>query len=406
MRALAGCVIVVAACGRWHFDELGGPGAGDGGPDAPIVQGDAVPACVALVEPASCTTIVQPTTFALGGWHGCAARPGNLACWGSNTDDQLGLCAPAMIAEVPVAGPALDVAQLALGEIHSCARTTAGQLFCWGSSFEGEAGGPLGTTDPLARTITGTWQDVSARRFHTCGIQSDGSLYCWGRNVEGELGIGSAGTDVELPQRVGISNDWTQVRAAGLFTCGLQGTTASCWGDNPDGQLGNGTKQSSAVPVPVSGGVAFATLAGGKQHMCGLDTSNQMWCWGQGNVGQLGNGKTGPTANELVPFLVPGGPWSAIGVGWFETCGLDMAGGLYCWGDNTQGTIAPTAPATIATPFLVDAGPFDAVAAGMFTTCARTTAGELRCWGVNDMGQLGVGDLMPRSTGVALCFAP
>ena len=57
---------------------------------------------------------------------------------------------------------------------------------------------------------------------------------------------------------------------AGLgMSCALLGDGAArCWGENAKGQLGDGTTQSSAVPVAVSGLTNGAEIATGTAHAC------------------------------------------------------------------------------------------------------------------------------------------
>src|SRR2546429_6621804 len=54
------------------------------------------------------------------------------------------------------------------------------------------------------------------------------------------------------------------ITAGASHSCLLSRTgAASCWGDNAWGELGNGSKTSSARPVPVSGGIEFTTITAG-----------------------------------------------------------------------------------------------------------------------------------------------
>jgi alpha-tubulin suppressor-like RCC1 family protein len=74
------------------------------------------------------------------GWgHSCAALPGRLACWGDNAAGQAGIDGSSAATPRPgISG--LDVAALALGRDHSCARLRSGEVACWGSNERGQLG--------------------------------------------------------------------------------------------------------------------------------------------------------------------------------------------------------------------------------------------------------------------------
>jgi len=97
---------------------------------------------------------------------------------------------------------------------------------------------------------------------------------------------------------------------------------------------------SLSVTVAVSGGLTFQTLFKGGDHICGVDATGVPYCWGMDDQGQLGNGVGAPNQCggldcSIVPIPVAGGhlfrEMSAYGC----TCGVDMAGDTWCWGDDS-----------------------------------------------------------------------
>jgi alpha-tubulin suppressor-like RCC1 family protein len=94
------------------------------------------------------------------------------------------------------------------------------------------------------------------------------------------------------------------IDAGGAHTCGLTvGGVAYCWGDNSNGQLGDNSQSNRLAPVPVSmpAGVTFAAISAGDNHSCALSTTGVVFCWGSNNLMQLGIPRT---TRELVPRRV------------------------------------------------------------------------------------------------------
>ncbi|MDB4950838.1 MAG: repeat domain protein [Gemmatimonadetes bacterium] len=140
------------------------------------------------------------------------------------------------------------------------------------------------------------------------------------------------------PAPVLVSVQWASVSAGDQHTCGVsvQGA-AYCWGRGGGGQLGTGTRDSTAVPTRVSGGVAFAQVAAGVTGTCARTAASEVYCWGD----------TG-----LTPRLVLA---SAGGVALLKApgsygyaCGIQAGGALVCWN--------PSATASLAGPYR-DAAP-------------------------------------------------
>jgi hypothetical protein len=94
---------------------------------------------------------------------------------------------------------------------------------------------------------------------------------------------------------------------------------------------------------------------------------------------------------------------AAIAAGPFHTCALTTAGGVQCWGGNAFGELGDNSHTSRLTPVDVSglASGVTAITAGGLHTCALTTAGGVKCWGYNSNGQLGDG-----TTGFRLLPAP
>ena len=338
-------------------------------------------------------------------------------CWGLNDNGQLGNNSTAA-SSTPVAvllptGVTSFVHMSAgLGEPvfgggqATCALTSAGTAYCWGSNNHGQLGD--GTTDeshtPVMVTLPAgvsgfTYVAVGAE--HACGLTSTGATYCWGNNASGQLGNGSPGdspTPVAVTLPAGVSG-FAKITAGGSHTCALTATGAAyCWGDDAQGQLGNGPGGSSDTPVAVNlpaGVSGFAKLTAGGFHTCGLTATGEGYCWGDDSIFQLGNGPAGssdaPMAIEL-PTGVSG--FTELAAGGFHSCGVASTGTTYCWGVVVDGDalVAIDQPAGVSS--------FTRLAAGIDHTCGLTSAGAGYCWGFGYAGQLGNSSTADSSTPV------
>lgn len=191
--------------------------------------------------------------------------------------------------------------------------------------------------------------------------------------------------------------------AAGDLACGVTATSgAVCWGNNEFGQSGTGvTAQSLSIPTAVVANVTWKALAASANHVCGLDTTGDVYCWGLNAVGQLGLG------NESDPVrtsarVVGGKKFVSVSAGgsrWFrirdidltdsqETCALTAEGEAYCWGlaasFATSGETSSNTPRPVATKIR-----FASISVGYGYVCGVAIDRRAYCWGSNDLGQLG-----------------
>lgn len=164
-----------------------------------------------------------------------------------------------------------------------------------------------------------------------------------------------------------------------------------------------------AYTIVVNGAVLHVTqIAAGVRHTCAVTTAGGVKCWGMntngmyGVSGLLGDGTT--TAARLTPVDVVGltSGVTHITIGYLHTCAITSAGGAKCWGGNGSGQLGDGTTTFRATPVSVS-GLTGAIAlvAGYGHTCALTTLGDLKCWGRNVEGQLGDGTTTPRTSAVA-----
>jgi alpha-tubulin suppressor-like RCC1 family protein len=312
----------------------------------------------------------------------------------------------------PTAQPAF--ASLSAGWDFACRVTAAGAAFCWGDGVYGE----LGTGDTLSQLrptpVAGGVQfaAVQAGTSHSCGVTGTGATYCWGWNELSQLGEPPT-YEIRYrtsPTLVVAGVRFVAVTVGAIHTCGLAAAGAAyCWGSNGRGQLGRGidlnidTVSVSAVPLAVSGGLSFATVtSGGGDHTCGLTAAGVAYCWGVNIYGEIGDGTTG--TDRPSPVRVTGGlTFAALSTGSAHTCGVTLAGDVFCWGVNFTGQLGDGTTTHRSNPVPVAGGlKFTAVSAGPYSdhTCALSAAGAAYCWGYNNNGQLGDGTTIDHLTPV------
>ena len=354
---------------------------------------------ISLLIPLSPVRAAQAGSIAAGGQHSCLITgAGGLKCWGWNGFGQLGTGSTEFsAAPTNVVGLASGVEQVALGVHHTCALTDAGGVRCWGWNKHGELGDGTKADSTVPVKVLGLSKGVAAISLgdrHSCALLDTGGVKCWGGGREGELGYGGTyGRPVPIDV-FGLSSGVESISAGAYHTCAILDTGGlKCWGYNEVGQIGNGKTKDQLTPAPVKGlKTGVTAVAGGGYHTCASLASGGVKCWGYNASGQLGDGtrelRTTPVAVVGLTTDV-----SALALGANHSCALSNAGGVLCWGENSEGQVGDGTARNTKRPKQVlgmDAG-VDAITSGLWHTCALA-GGDMSCWGQNIAGQVGMGE--------------
>lgn len=319
--------------------------------------------------------------MALGNIAACALlEDATVACYGGGIVGTLGRDDRPDVDPVPTRVPNLrDVARVFGGGYTMCALHTDKTVSCWGPDQSvnpyGARPGSLFEVDGLADVT-----DVAVATSHTCALTSGGDVYCFGSNYFGELGDGTTDNSKRAVKVKGISGA-KAIATGGEVSCAvLADGNVACWGTNELGQLGQtpADKLVHEAPanVPGLGGPAKAVAASSASGaVCALLESGATTCWGEK-----------PTPDTGATGAV------ALSVGWKHACALDAGGAVSCWGANTKGQLgnASTAPSS-ATASVSGAGGASSLAVGGDSSCAVFADGAFACWGDDSRGQLGGG---------------
>jgi alpha-tubulin suppressor-like RCC1 family protein len=193
-----------------------------------------------------------------GAMHTCARGVGGTAwCWGRNDKGQLGIGKLVPRNEpVPVRQGTTRYASIGAGGYHSCGVTPAGLGDCWGWNEYGQIGDStfFGRRLPTAvRQGASTHVEFAGGELHTCARSAAGQAWCWGFNERGQRGNGTSGNPRPFPGAVlqGVAR-YVQITAGSYHTCGrTQAGQVYCWGSNGAGTLGDSTRIDRYAPVAV-----------------------------------------------------------------------------------------------------------------------------------------------------------
>jgi alpha-tubulin suppressor-like RCC1 family protein len=356
------------------------------------IAGDVAPPDAAEVDPCAAEEV------AAGARHTCARRgDGSILCWGDNALGALG--GPSQTT-CPATGfgcspsPALveglaPVADLALGDGHTCGVAFDRRIFCWGDNAAGQfGGGPTGSVEPVVIESRNGAIELVAGTTYTCGRDGGDAVWCSCANSSGELGIGTTEPSPEPVEIPGVTARGLAGGARGVCAIRADDRRVMCWGSNDLGQLdATSVGQDVLSPVPVVGVPETSQVVAGQRHACAIAADGTAWCWGDNGDGQLGIGIVGsPSTAVLVNLPAPLADLAAAGD---HTCVL-REGLVMCWGEGYG-----VAPVTAALPL-----PALEITAGGAHDCARLEDRSVWCWGDNRAGQLGDGTVDSRTVPV------
>jgi alpha-tubulin suppressor-like RCC1 family protein len=285
---------------------------------------------------------------------------------------------------------------------------TAPGLWGWGDNSSGQLGQANITnySSPVQVGSLTNWQQI-AGDSHSLAIKTDGTLWAWGSNSNGQIGNNTI-TNYSSPIQVGSPTIWKQV-AAGSFSGHSLGISTSgrlyVWGSNGAGQIGTnvppGVTFAYSSPVQIGALTNWKLVAGGHSASWAIKTDGTIWAWGRNVEGQLGQGnityRSSPIQiGSLTNWKSITSTSSAFGMSAIKTDST-----LWTWGINDYGQLGLGDIVSRSSPVQVGAlVNWRQVATGRYHTLAVKTDGTLWAWGRNEGGQLGLGNVILYSSPV------
>uniref|UniRef100_A0A3B3SYX1 HECT and RLD domain containing E3 ubiquitin protein ligase 3 n=1 Tax=Paramormyrops kingsleyae TaxID=1676925 RepID=A0A3B3SYX1_9TELE len=361
----------------WGSTVAGQLGLGDSGPMVP--------------EPRCCRAFFGRglREVACGGNHSLfLLQDGSVYTCGSNSCGQLGHGKASDIPELVGALDAQKIAAVSCGRSHSVAVNDQGQVFAWGAGGGGQLG--LGTTEEAVRIprlvrklCEHRISQIMCGNHHCIALSKDGQLFTWGQNSSGQLGLGKAHPSTPSPSPLkslsGIPLAHVAAGGDHSFALSLSGAVFG-WGRNNAGQLGLNDEQDRAVPCHIkflrSQKVVFISC--GDEHTAALTKDGGLFTFGDGSQGQLGHDSTN---NEVLPRRVlelMGSEVSQIACGRHHTLAfVPSSGVVYAFGCNAKGQLGTGTRANTSSPLPIKSSLFHR---GSPTTGDRCTVFLVLCW--------------------------
>ena len=178
---------------------------------------------------------------------------------------------------------------------------TDNTLWSWGDNGSGALGtnSNLSTNSPVQVGYDTNWCSIGGILYSALATRTDGTLWAWGNNDNGQLGLNDL-ISRSSPVQIGSLTTWSKIlrssygNATGMFAIKNNGTLWA-WGSNGNGALGFNNTTASSSPVQVGSDNTWNTITTAGQTSS-FSMANKidgtLWSWGINDNGQLGQNDT------------------------------------------------------------------------------------------------------------------
>lgn len=250
-------------------------------------------------------------------------------------------------------------------------------------------------------SLTNWSVDASIINDGTAVVKNDGTLWAWGSNGFGKAGLGDQ-IARSSPVQVGSSTDWASVSWSNNALLALK-QTGTLWAsgypevlDYPTPVASSGFRSSMVQIGSISNWRQISTS--GSSQILAIRTDGTLWAWGAGTDGATGLNTT--TVRSSPVQIGTDTDWSFVNMDGNGSTHNAMAiktdGTLWGWGTNGSGqlglndVIARSSPVQIGTD--TNWSTISQSSLAQSSTLAVKTNGTLWSWGGNTYGGLGIND--------------
>jgi len=262
-----------------------------------------------------------------------------------------------------VLNPGETISQVSLGSSHSAALTSNGRLFMWGANYDGQLGDgttidkfiPTEITSSFILTSADKIIQVSLGNSHSSALSTNGQIFTWGKNFYGQLGDGTT-TEKFVPTKITSQFSLTSGDKIIQVSLGYSFSTALTtngqlfmWGANYDGQLGDNTSVNKSVPTKITNqfnlgiGDKIIQVSLGDSYSSAITLNGSLFIWGDNYYYQLGDGTS---INRYEPKditskfdLKESEKITSVFLSYSHSAALTSNGGLFMWGVNGNGQL-------------------------------------------------------------------
>lgn len=272
--------------------------------------------------------------------------------------------------------------EVGVGDQHTCARSTAGSVYCWGTNSAGQVAGDGQSNGavynepssvPLPKAL-----HLSVGADHNCIVSDGNEVSCWGANGFGQSAPNTPGASATPTELVVSLDGPLQVAAGILETCIFDGSNqVVCFGGNEDihgRDAGCGTLGPSAMTL--DGAVKRVSV--GEKQACAQFSDGTYQCWGSVPAGACTFGEGWCNATS------PDGCVVAPDQGGEPTAAIASTSAHWCIADQevvcSQNALLPSAPPVTKSLAELDLQEVRLLAtSGTTVVCASDTY-DVACW--------------------------